>query len=316
MQEHIMDEIGRIERRLSLHDLRVLMAVVQAGSMGKAAKLLATSQPAVSRAIGELEHALGVRLLDRSAQGIEPTPFGRVLLKRGTAVFDELVQGIKDIRFLSDPTEGDLVIGASIAIAEGFLCSVITRLTNRYPRLVFHVHATDTATAYQALLARKVDLAVVHVIEPPTVDLMNVEPLLQDPHVVVAGAHNPLARRRRISLAQLTEEPWALPMPDQPYGTVVYEAFRAHGLTIPPTVVSSTLPLRTALLVTGRFLSMVPRVVMQYPPKNRLLKILPIDLPQTIRPLALVTLKNRTLNPLAHLFADHAREEATPLRRR
>ena len=72
-----MDEIGRIEPRIGLHDLRVLMVVVEAGSMGKAARLLATSQPAVSRSIGELEHALGVRLLDRSAQGIEPTPYGR-----------------------------------------------------------------------------------------------------------------------------------------------------------------------------------------------------------------------------------------------
>jgi DNA-binding transcriptional LysR family regulator len=67
--------------------------------------------------------------------------------------------------------------------------------------------------------------------------------------------------------------------------------------------------------VTGRFLSMVPRVVMHYPPKDKLLKILPIDLPQTVRPLALVTLKNRTLNPLAHLFADHAREAAKLLRK-
>ena len=127
-----MDEIGRIERRIGLHDLRVLMAVVQVGSMGKAAKLLATSQPAVSRSIGELEHALGVRLVDRSARGIEPTPYGRALLKRGTAVFDELQQGIKDIRSLADPTVGDLTIGASIAIAEGFICSVISRLSRRY----------------------------------------------------------------------------------------------------------------------------------------------------------------------------------------
>jgi DNA-binding transcriptional LysR family regulator len=72
--------------------------------------------------------------------------------------------------------------------------------------------------------------------------------------------------------------------------------------------VGSTLPLRTALLMTGRFLSMVPRVVMQFPPKNTLLRILPINLPGTERPLALITLKNRTLNPLAQLFADYARE--------
>jgi DNA-binding transcriptional LysR family regulator len=309
-----MDEIGRIERRLSLHDLRVLMAVAQAGSMGKAARILATSQPAVSRSIGDLEHALGVRLLDRSAHGIELTPFGRAIVRRGTTVFDELHQGIKDIRLLSDPSAGDLTIGASIAIAEGLLCSVIAQLSRRYPRLSFQVHAADTATAYQAVLARKVDLAVVHVIDPPDEDLMNVEPLLQDPHVVVAGAQNPLTRRRRIKLADLMEEPWALPLADQPYGSVVDEAFRAHGLAVPATTVGSTLPLRTSLLMTGRFLSMVPGVVMHFPPKSRLLRSLPISLPNTARPLALVTLKNRTLNPLAKLFADRVRRATEPLR--
>src|SRR3954453_4487522 len=95
-----MNEIDRIERRISLHDMRVLMSVVRAGSMGKAAKLLATSQPAVSRSIAELENAIGVRLLDRSPQGIEPTPYGRALIKRGLVVFDELQQGVKDVRFL------------------------------------------------------------------------------------------------------------------------------------------------------------------------------------------------------------------------
>ena len=228
-------------------------------------------------------------------------------------VFDELQQGVKDIRFLADPAAGDLVIGASIAIAEGLLCRVISTLSRRYPRLTFKVHATDTGTAYQALLDRRVDLAVVHIVEPPGQDLLEVEPLLHDPHVVVAGAHNPLTRRRRISLSRLVEEPWTLPLPDQPYGSVVLEAFRAQGMSVPPTVVSSTLPLRTALLMTGRFLSMVPRIVMQFPPKNRLLRTLPIDLPMTARPLALVTLKNRTLSPLAHVFAEHVRETVKPL---
>ena len=97
----------QIGRRLKLRDLHFLLTVVQAGSMGKAARRLATSQPAISRSIAELEDALGVRLLDRSPQGIEPTAYGRALLKRGLVVFDELMQGVKDIRFLADPSAGE-----------------------------------------------------------------------------------------------------------------------------------------------------------------------------------------------------------------
>ena len=276
--------------------------------------LLATSQPAVSRVIAELEQAFGVRLLDRTATGIEPTAYGRALFKRSTAVFDELRQGVRYIQAISDPTVGDLTIGASIAIAEGFICSIITSLLHRHPRLRFQVQATDTATAYQDLLTRRVDLAVVHLVHPPSQDLMNSWCCCKTRTSSLRGYQHPLARRRRITLTQLINEPWVLPLSDQPYGSVVSEAFRVQGLAVPLTVVGSTLPLRTSLLMTGRYLSMVPRIVSQFPPKNRLLKVLPINLPGTGRPFALLSLKNRTLNPLAELFCrDRARScEAAP----
>ena len=85
-----MDQTGRIERRIGLHDLRVLKTVIEAGTMGKAARLLATSQPAVSRSIGELEQALRCPASRPQRKGVEPTAYGRALFKRGTAVFDEL----------------------------------------------------------------------------------------------------------------------------------------------------------------------------------------------------------------------------------
>src|SRR5262245_47360700 len=104
--ESPMELPDRIGRRLKLHDLHVLMAVAHAGSMGKAAQSLNTTQPAVSRSIADLEHALGVRLFDRNRRGVKPTKFGRALLDCGSAVFDDLRQGIKNIEFLADPTVG------------------------------------------------------------------------------------------------------------------------------------------------------------------------------------------------------------------
>src|SRR4051795_8330652 len=102
-----MQVSDRIGRRMKLHDLNVLMAVVQAGSMSKAAALLHTTQSAISRSIADLEHTIGARLLDRNAQGVEPTQYGHALLKRGVAAFDELKQGVHDIEFLSNPEAGE-----------------------------------------------------------------------------------------------------------------------------------------------------------------------------------------------------------------
>src|SRR5262249_6616283 len=140
-----MTRMDRIERRLKLSDVRILLAVVEAGSMGRAAERLATSQPAISRAIADLERGLGVRLLDRGGAGVEPTSYGRALIKRGVAVFDELQQGVRDIEFLADPTAGELRVGASIALAAGFVAAAVDRLTRQHPRLNFQLFAGDTA---------------------------------------------------------------------------------------------------------------------------------------------------------------------------
>ena len=115
----------RIGRRLGLRDLHILLAVVERGSMARAARDLAVSQPVVSKTIADLEHTLGVRLLDRSRHGVTPTPYGRALLRRSTAAFDELRQGVKEIEFLAQPTAGEVHVGALAAMLAGLLPAAI-----------------------------------------------------------------------------------------------------------------------------------------------------------------------------------------------
>ena len=187
---------ARTRRRLKLRELDILMAVVQMGGMRKAADHLHMSQPAISKAIADLEHTLGVSLLDRGPQGIEPTQYGRALLKRSVAVFDELKQSVQDIDFLADPEAGELRIGSSSAQAEGIVLAVIDRLSRRYPRVVFHVVQGGTLAQYDDLRERRVELGVVRLFGTTTPDDMEEEVLFEEPMVVVAGAENPWACRR------------------------------------------------------------------------------------------------------------------------
>jgi DNA-binding transcriptional LysR family regulator len=156
-----MQWTDRVGRRLKLRDLHVLLAVAKSGSMGKAAAALAISQPSVSKAIADVEHSLGLRLLDRGPQGIEPTIYGHALLKCGVAVFDELRQGIRELEFLTDPTAGELRIGCSETMAAGFVSAVIDRLSREYPRAVLHLVPADTTTLLnRELRQRTVELVV------------------------------------------------------------------------------------------------------------------------------------------------------------
>jgi DNA-binding transcriptional LysR family regulator len=126
-----------IRRRVKLRDLDILLAVVQAGSMSKAAEDLAISHPVVSKTITDLEHALGVRLFDRTARGVEPTRYGRALLKRSVVIFDELRSGISEIEFLSDPTLGSLSVGATEPVMNGLVLAALEQLVQRYPGIQF-----------------------------------------------------------------------------------------------------------------------------------------------------------------------------------
>jgi len=167
-----MDWADRIGRRVKLRDLHVLLAVTQWGSMAKAARHLATSQPVVSRTIAELEHALGVRLLDRSPQGIVPTMYGRSLMNRGLAIFDELREGIKELEFLADPAAGELRIGSPETMNAGLLPAITERLAARHPRVVLHVVQANTVTEdFRELRERTVDLMLGRVSRPLDDDL-------------------------------------------------------------------------------------------------------------------------------------------------
>src|SRR5262245_24872438 len=198
----------RIRRRLKLRDIDVLMEVIHVGSMGKAAGRFNMTQPAVSKVVADLEHTLGVRLLDRSREGVEPTAYGRALVKRGVAVFDELRQGVADIDFLSDPTAGEVRIGTTEALAAAIISPVIDHLSQKCPRMSFHVITGDGRMLDRQLAARDLDFVICRVFQAFRGDHEHhsVEVLFHSSSVVATGGKNPLTRRRKLTLAELLNE--------------------------------------------------------------------------------------------------------------
>jgi DNA-binding transcriptional LysR family regulator len=303
----------RTRRRLKLRDLDILTTLIDAGSMGKAASRLNISQPAVSKAVAELESALGVRLVDRGRRGIVPTPFGLALQKRSVAIFNDLRQGVQDIDFLSDPTTGEIRVGTTDPIMVAIVSPAIDLLSRKYPRMVFHVVTGDTATLYRDVMERNIELAICRMIGPLP-DELAAEILFHDSFAVMTAAKNPLTRRRKLTLAELANEPWTLYPFDSFFGSVVAEAFRANGHEPPRlTVASLSFNAQIELLATGRFLTVLPSFMLRVPSPNLPLKALPVALPNARMPIGIITLKNRTLTPLAQRFIDTVRAFAKPL---
>jgi DNA-binding transcriptional LysR family regulator len=305
----------RTKRRLKLRDLDILMAVLETGSMGKAANRLNISQPAVSKAIVELEDALGVRLLDRSRSGVIPTAYGEALGKRGIAIFNDLRQGVQDIDFLSDPTRGEVRLGTTDPLVVAVITPAIDRMSRRHPGMTFRLVTGDSSTLYRDVLERDIEFAVCRMIGRMPEELA-AEVILHDSLAVMTVATNPLARRRKLTLGELVDKPWTLFPPDSFFGTVIADAFRANGYEPPQaTATSLSFNMQMELLATGRFLTVLPGFMLNIQGRNPPLKGLPVALNNSPTPVGIITLKNRTLTPPAQLLIEHVRTLAKGLAR-
>jgi DNA-binding transcriptional LysR family regulator len=280
--------------------------------MAKAAVQLGVSQPAVSKVIADLEHALGVRLLDRSRKGVEPTIYGQALLKRGLVAFDELKQSVRDIEFLADSTQGDVRIECPESVASSILPQLVERFSKKYPRVALHVDSIVSPTlGLPALRDRKYDLMVGWLPLPPPADFcaedLDVESLLDDQLIIAAGRHNRWARRPKIDLAELVHEPWIMQAPDTWNYARLAKAFQARGLEMPKSsLVTLSIHLRIHFLANGPFISAIARSLAH----RNSLRELAVDLPIWEFPVSIVTLKNRTLSPVVERFIECAREAA------
>lgn len=304
----------RLRKRLKLRDFEALLAVARSGSMAKGAVELSVSQPAVSKAIAELEHTMGVPLFDRTSRGVELTLYGAIALKCARAVFDEIHQSVQEIAVASDPGAGHLRVGASEPMLGGFLAATIVELHRRFPHLRFDVEqASSVGDQHRELRERRVDLLIGRVSSDSEDDLAS-ETLFGEPWSVVVGSDNPLARRRKLQLADLLDQPWTVPREDSAVSRHMMKVFAEAGLRRPRNVVTcGSIQMHAALLARGPYLAIFPRSLLHFTPYRMAVKVLAVELPGTPPAVGITTLKRRTLSPVVELFIQTARELAKPL---
>lgn len=297
-----MDVSGLLGKRIKLRDLHILQVAAEAGSMVKAAAALAITQPAVSYAIGELEHTLGAPLLERGPQGVVPTAYGRVLLERSKVVFNELRQCVDEIGSMADPSVGDLRIATTPPMSV-VASAVLNRLVPSYPRMTFTLTVGATEVLLQALRQRDVELVISRLADFVRDEDLNVETLFEDELAVICSKHNKWAKRRGVRLSDLVDEPWVLPSPSGFLTKIIKAAFDEEGLDVPrATVTTHSTYALSVLVANGPFLAMHPSTMLKTPTDHPQLTAVDVKLPKTRGKIGLITLKGRSLSPVANLF--------------
>jgi len=227
-------------------------------------------------------------------------------------VFDEMRKGLQQIEFIKQPDAGELRIGSSIVTDAGLLPAIMERFSQDFPRAVVHVLPENIAVQqYDNLRDRKVELIFGRLPTTMTEPDLVAETLFDEPNVVVAGSESRWARRRNLTLADLIGEPWVLAQPGSLARSLHDEVFRKSSLEPPSaTVLTVSLHLYMRQIETGRWLGFVPASVMRFGGKQMHLKVLPVKVLSPPAPVGFITVKDRTLTPLAERFIECTRKVA------
>ena len=114
---------------VELRQLKYFLGILKHGNFNRAADALFVTQPALSKSMRTLEEDLGVELLERTASGVIPTPYGRILANYATLACQELQRAIEEITALSTQGSGRIIVGASTAILRYLLPTTFEHLS-------------------------------------------------------------------------------------------------------------------------------------------------------------------------------------------
>jgi len=300
-----------VRSHLKTRQLVLLVELGRHGSILHAAQAANLTQPAASKLLADLEHALGVKLFERLPRGVAPTWYGEVMIRRAGAALAELDAGHQELMELLSGLSGRVAVGSVLTPSTTLLPAAITQLKARQPRVHVAISVDTSKLLIQHLQNGELDLVIGRVLDSESAAQLSFEPLTDEPHSLVVRAGHPLVGRSDLSLQELARQSWILP----PGGSILRDRltalFLSAGLDQPQqTVETLSLPVVTSLLGQSDMLSALPEELVKPYVEAGLLTVLNFDLGLRMDAYGIVTRRGHQLSPGADLMLNCLREEA------
>ena len=297
--------------QLKLRHLRVIDALMEAKSVSGAAKILHITQPAVSKALREIEDILGAALFRRGPQGLSLTDYGRIVLMHGRQMQTQLQRMVEEIEAIRAGDSGVVTIGASMVSLPVLVPRALRILRERNLVRVVRIIHEPQEVLVEALLDGRLDFVVGRLTSVDERDRLKQEVLLNEPVALVVGADHPLAGRKELDFAELVEQDWVFPPPQSlSYGAISH-LFSQNGFSRPRRHVESMSYLLTrVLLLENHMVAALPHSVVQRDMDLGLLTVLPIEIPQHPVTVGVTLHSGRPVSPQIELVLDCFREAA------
>ena len=253
--------VAHVERWVTMAQLRALIAVESAGSYALAADQLGLSQPAVHRAVRDLQQFLGATLLVRAGRAVRPTDVASRFVRFARLMLSELRTGLDEIGALSAGDGGRIQLGTLPMARAVFLPELLQQFMTAHPAASVRIVEAPYGDLLNALRQGDIDLFIGGALRDPAPanDILQ-EGLFDDEPVIVGNAQHPLRLKKRLSLADLLHFPWIIPAHGVPMRANWERMFRSQAIEPPKVRIEcGSMLIARGLMFTGDWLTLMSR---------------------------------------------------------
>jgi len=293
---------------MTLHQLKIFLAVAKQRSFTNAAYELHLSQPDISLHIRELEKEIGLPLFERVRKKVHLAQAGVVLREQANRIFAQLREAEQALAELKGLLRGSLLIGASTTIGMYLLPKALSDFRRRYSGIQIHMKIANTQEIERMVEEMEVDVGFTGGVLAPSKEL-KVETYLKDELVLILAPKHPLAKKKIIHLADLDKESFIL----RESGSATRKVFEG-------TVMNQSIEMRIAMeldsteaikwaVAEGLGVSVVSKHAVAKEAKQGILLTRRISGLPLHRPLLIVYHSQRLLPPAARAFLELLRSQ-------
>ena len=295
--------------RVSIRHLRLVAAMADGGSMVHAAETIGLTQPAVTKAVRDLERDLGVELFERGNRGVKPTIYGEAMVRHAQRILAQLAHASEEIEDLAHGVGGRVAVGTLLAASAWLLPKAIAHIRSNRPRVFIDVVEGTMDRLQPMLLRGDLDMVVGRLSEFRHRTGVHQEPLYSEEIALLARPGHRLAQRGRLELADLEAADWILPPPETTLRRQLEKAFFDAGLDPPRCAVQSvSLQTNRRLLCDSDLIGVWPRGAAEDDLQQETLVSLPVRVDEILWPVGVSTRKFDRLSPAADALLTVIRE--------
>lgn len=300
-----------IARKFRLRHVELVAELYDSRSILKAARRLNLTQPTLTKALQDVESTLGVALFTRSNRGLEPTPYGEIFARHAKIVLAQLRHAAEELENLRAGYSGKVTVGTLLAASASILPEAIALLKKERPGVAISVVVGTYDILVPSLLVGDLDMVLGRMPEQGRSRALVYEEFYSEPICLVVRHGHPLARKRRLALRDLVNEPWLLPLPETTLRRQIERAFLDANALLPRNIIESVSILTNRVLLRkSECIGVMPYHVALDDVEHQLLSILPVKLKSIESPVGAILRAPGELPPAAKALLECLRVAA------